>query len=227
MAQVYDPTHSGSTRVATASRLVARGNRSRHVASSLRRCTCADSARRRQRDQPFVLAELVRLGQQQTSINNSNSRNRITNRTSSTRTAARRITSSSSNAAKRKWIRRRQIRRRCKTIELPGLGGTPLAANGNVTATGHDAGNKSNDAILRTLRHERCRAAATSSATHRIRRLPHVASRDLSPPATRRLRTHSSAVTRSSPGRRTAPHITPDELRRELSGTFPTPTDEE
>ena len=30
-------------------------------------------------------------------------------------------------------------------------------------------------------------------------------------------------VTCNSPGRRTTPHITPDELRRELSGTFPAP----
>jgi uncharacterized repeat protein (TIGR01451 family) len=36
--------------------------------------------------------------------------------------------------------------------------------------------------------------------------------------------TGGNSVTRNSPGRRTTQHITPDELRRELSGAFPAPT---
>lgn len=112
---------------------------------------------------------------------------------------------------------------------LPGLGGSPLPrANRPGPATPTNAAPKLNGATS---------GSTQSSAPQRSAQAKPQASGSFAPnlsgmrtasrePAAQSSSTNNanktqSSTTRNSPGRRTAPHITPDELRRELSGTFP------
>jgi uncharacterized repeat protein (TIGR01451 family) len=105
-------------------------------------------------------------------------------------------------------------------VELPGLGGSPLPRNGGQTPNNNSAtkpnGASSSNSARSAQSHQNSSANRTS---------PRTASREpITSPSDANLGDGTTSTTRNSPGRRTAPHITPDELRRELSGTFPSPT---
>jgi uncharacterized repeat protein (TIGR01451 family) len=106
---------------------------------------------------------------------------------------------------------------------LPGLGGAPLPRkNGqpsNSTSTSKSSGETSLGLQPRTTQSKTQSSGTTNPAgTRSAARQPLTSPSGTSPTGA------SSSATRNSPGRRTAPHISPDELRRELSGAFPTPT---
>ncbi len=101
--------------------------------------------------------------------------------------------------------------------DLPGMGGTPFPRTGGQTSNNGSAA-RSNGSSSANSRSTQGRPSPTMKSS-----TPHTASRELAPPSDSSLGDNTiAAPTRSSPGRRTAPHITPDEFRRELSGTFPT-----
>ena len=103
--------------------------------------------------------------------------------------------------------------------QLPGLGGTALPRSRNQSAgSGQDTrpNGSSSSAPSHSVQNHKLSAAGGTN--------PRMASREpLNPPSDPTLGDSAPSTIRNSPGRRTAPHITPDELRRELSGTFPTP----
>src|SRR4051794_32367233 len=101
--------------------------------------------------------------------------------------------------------------------QLPHLGGTPLPRN-NSQPPVNSSVNKSHGGSV-AIPSRSVQGRGQSSSAQQGSSTPRVASRDLSPPADSAIISDNPSVTRSSPGRRTAPHITPDELRRELSGT--------
>jgi len=91
---------------------------------------------------------------------------------------------------------------------LPGLGGAPLPRKTSQTASGDSpnaqmsTGSPNSAAARSASRQPLTSNAATTAGDNAV---------------------NSTATPRTSPGRRTSPHISPDELRRELSGGFPTP----
>lgn len=104
--------------------------------------------------------------------------------------------------------------------QLPGMGGTPMPhAHTQPFGNGQDANSNSTSSGTNSRTNQNRKLSSSNTTT------PHVASREaVPPPSDPALSDSEPTTTRNSPGRRTAPHITPDELRRELSGTFPSPS---
>jgi uncharacterized repeat protein (TIGR01451 family) len=116
-----------------------------------------------------------------------------------------------------------------QTDALPGLGGAPLPwANDQKSNNGPAAKNNStaNNAQQSKPSGGMTRQNLNSQATRR----PGVRQLDISAPnATPAIpsslqSTTSTSTSRQSPNRRTAPHVTPEDLRRELSGSFGAPS---
>ncbi|HEX4412121.1 MAG TPA: CARDB domain-containing protein [Lacipirellulaceae bacterium] len=104
--------------------------------------------------------------------------------------------------------------------QLPGMGGTsvPHARNQGI-GNGQDTNPDTTSSGMNSRTNQNRKFSSSNTTT------PRVASREpMTPPSDPALGDSAPATTRNSPGRRTAPHITPDELRRELSGTFPSPS---
>lgn len=102
---------------------------------------------------------------------------------------------------------------------LPGLGGTPLPRvnrpHANAGAThGIAANTPSSNSQAAQNTTQSAKSSATAAPGMRM------AARDAPPPASAAPSSSSAATARSSPIHRTAPNISADELRRELSGTF-------
>ena len=108
---------------------------------------------------------------------------------------------------------------------LPGLGGSPLPRSGQDDRANSAAANGSHVATVpaRNQRRKRCANAESrreqSAGTTRVRQLD-ISAAERQPPAAKSGDERRPA--RQSPVRRRAPHVTPDDLRRELSGSFPT-----
>ena len=108
---------------------------------------------------------------------------------------------------------------------LPGLGGSPLPRTGgqpsNAGSTSKSNSSPLTDTQPRAVQRKPQSSPAPAPNGSGLRN----ASREplTSPSATSSTRSTTS-TTRNSPGRRTAPHITAEELRRELSGAFPAPS---
>lgn len=90
---------------------------------------------------------------------------------------------------------------------LPGLGGTPLPRKASQSTSATAPGSPQSPAN-----------SSDSNATRSASRQPLTSSSTATSSSGK-----TTSTTRNSPGRRTTPHISPDELRRELSGGFPAP----
>ncbi len=110
---------------------------------------------------------------------------------------------------------------------LPGLGGSPLPKNGTQSAANGSPTKSSANPSPATKtsqpngaqRYNATNQPTAHNTTHRL---------DVSAPSpTPGLPASSSttSVSRQSPSRRTAPHVNPNDLRNELSGSFPEPVD--
>jgi uncharacterized repeat protein (TIGR01451 family) len=116
-----------------------------------------------------------------------------------------------------------------QSYSLPGLGGSPLPHNATQSARNSSAVNGSNPNGTQSApsnggrRYNTSRPSAHRNAVQQL---------DVSPPSyapeSGATNNSTTSAIRQSPSRRTAPHINPDDLRNELSGTFrkPTATDE-
>jgi uncharacterized repeat protein (TIGR01451 family) len=104
--------------------------------------------------------------------------------------------------------------------ELPGLGGSRLPQK-NSAAAKSPAGSSSSSgtsAKTNTAARKTGNSPTSSSSSAGSER---VASREPAASTSNTATAPKTATSRNSPGRRTAPHISPEELRRELSGSFP------
>ncbi len=98
--------------------------------------------------------------------------------------------------------------------ELPGLGGAPLPPRTNQPANAGSASAMPSRSLPGKTQ------AFGGQNTSNVR----TASREpIAAPTNASSAAGTTSPTRNSPGRRTTPHITPEELRRELSGAFPAP----
>ncbi len=102
---------------------------------------------------------------------------------------------------------------------LPGLGGSPLPrTNPSQTNAGATSGTGAHtpNANAHGTQNAPQSAKSAAPAISGMR----MAARDVTAPSAASSNSTSEAITRSSPVHRTAPNISADELRRELSGTF-------
>ena len=108
--------------------------------------------------------------------------------------------------------------------KLPGLGGSPLPRKANQSNSAGTSGKPTNTTA--PLPQPRVTKSKPQSANDSPSSGVRTASRQPLTPSTKSSTGNSptTSATRNSPGRRTAPHISADELRRELSGTFNTPS---
>jgi uncharacterized repeat protein (TIGR01451 family) len=109
---------------------------------------------------------------------------------------------------------------------LPGMGGSPMPRSGGYSPN-NSSMNRQDDSTSpnmssRTTQHRPQSSLMAPSAKPDMRTASREPLADITD-STLDGNTSSPSTTRSSPGHRTAPHITPEELRRELSGTFPAP----
>ena len=110
---------------------------------------------------------------------------------------------------------------------LPGMGGAPLPhTNSSPGNNGPMSGPASNplrhNFTIGTAAHSTERSQSSASATPKVSGLRTASREPITSSSTSTDTLSTPPTTRNSPGHRTAPHITPEELRRELSGTFPT-----
>ncbi len=108
---------------------------------------------------------------------------------------------------------------------LPGLGGSPLPrAGGQPPHAGSTS--KSDGSTLPGMqpRAVQKKPPSSTASVPNWEGLRNASREPLRLPSATSTTKNSTSTTRNSPGRRTAPHITPEELRRELSGTFPVPS---
>lgn len=116
-----------------------------------------------------------------------------------------------------------------QNASLPGLGGTPLPRTSRPSATSAGATTAKPQASTPATQSQVTQSKQQSSkpSTPNLSGM-RMAARE--PAAASSSATSSNSeppTTRSSPAHRTAPNISPEELRRELSGTFPTATTNE
>jgi uncharacterized repeat protein (TIGR01451 family) len=107
--------------------------------------------------------------------------------------------------------------------QLPGLGGSPLPRKTGQSSNVQSQSNGTPSASA-SAQSSRSLPGKTPSITAPSMNSVRSASREpIASPSNTTSTTGTPSTSRNSPGRRTTPHITPEELRRELSGTFPVP----
>jgi uncharacterized repeat protein (TIGR01451 family) len=112
-----------------------------------------------------------------------------------------------------------------QTDALPGLGGAPLpSSNDQKSGNGSAANNKSTSSAASQPKPSS--GMSRKNINPQANRRPGVRQLDISPPSeTPAIQSSPQSAptatsSRQSPNRRTAPHVTPEDLRRELSGSF-------
>ncbi len=111
---------------------------------------------------------------------------------------------------------------KAQTYALPGLGGSPLPRTGaQPPITGSAArGNANSPTASQKTAANGLNPDSSPSAMrrHNVRQL------DISAPTSTPTNNPTTSTSRQSPSRRVSPHIGPNDLRHELSGSFPAPT---